>query len=267
MARHPLIRIQKLGVHRNRRILHNIDWQVDAGQHWVLLGSNGSGKTSLLRALTAYLTPSCGVIQVCGKTYGESPWQELRRHIGMVSSAVQQQIEPGETALAAIVSGRHAVINHSGPIRASERHQALAILRRMNCEPLADRPWLFLSQGERQKILIGRALMARLKILILDEPCAGLDPVAREKFLNFLPRLARQKNCPALVLVTHHVEEIGHCFTHALLLARGSVIDSGPLDATLTTANLKKIFGRRVLLKKDRQRYRLLVNPGRSPIL
>jgi iron complex transport system ATP-binding protein len=256
-AQPPLIELRQLSVVRDQVILDAIDWTVRPGQHWVILGANGSGKTSLLSALTAYLTPSDGVITVSGQTYGEADWTQLRKHIGLVSSAVRQRIDDAETALEVIVSGKDAVINLWRAPRRADRQRARRLLRAIECARLADRHWLHLSQGERQRILIGRALMADLKILILDEPCAGLDPVAREKFLAFLTRLGQTGNCPALVLVTHHVEEIMPCFTHALLLKNGQVTASGPIAKTLTAKNLSAIFNATVSVHRQRGRYRL----------
>jgi iron complex transport system ATP-binding protein len=252
----PLISVRKLSVVRDKTILDSLDWTVFPGQHWVILGANGSGKTSLLSALTAYLTPSDGEITVCGETYGESDWTELRKQVGLVSSSVRQRIDDSETALDVVVSGKYAVINFWGTPNTADKKKARQILRDTECNHLADHYWLYLSQGERQRILIGRALMANLKILILDEPCAGLDPVAREKFLAFLMRLSKTKDCPALVLVTHHVEEIVPCFTHALLLREGKIVDSGPIAKTLTAKNLSHIFNAKINIRKSQGRYK-----------
>jgi iron complex transport system ATP-binding protein len=167
---------------------------------------------------------------------------------------------PDEPALETVISGKYAMIDlWQKPTRA-DRHNARAILKRIECAPLADRLWLFLSQGERQRILIGRALMAKPKLLILDEPCAGLDPVARENFLQFLNCLARQPKAPALILVTHHVEEIMPAFTHALLLKEGKVSATGKMKTTLTSKNLTESFGNKVKLEKKGGLYALKVS-------
>jgi len=201
-----VIEVSALRVEREAVILESIDWRVERGEHWAILGANGSGKTSLLRALTGYLPPTAGQIRVLGETYGRFDWRELRTRIGLVSSSVHQMMEDSETALKAIVSGRYAQIGYWGEMRDEDRRAADAILRRIEARELRERPWRFLSQGERQRVLIGRALMASPRLLILDEPCAGLDPVAREHFLQFLSRLARARGAPTMVLVTHHVE-------------------------------------------------------------
>ena len=193
----PVLEVRDLQVRSGKtNILNRLSWRVERGQHWVILGANGSGKTSLLSALTGYLTPSGGEITVLGQRYGETDWRELRRRIGLVSSSVRQMMSESEPALQTIVSGKYAMIDFWGRVTQSDRAHALRILKQIECEYLAGRPWVFLSQGERQRVVIGRALMANPQVLILDEPCAGLDPVAREHFLQFLDRLGRRKKRP-----------------------------------------------------------------------
>ena len=248
-----ILRVQGLRVARGRdTILDGVDWRVERGQHWVILGANGSGKTSLLSALTAYLTPSAGTVEVLGATYGRTDWRELRRRVGLVSSSIRQMIGDDATALEIVASGRDAVLNPADRLRPAERRAAAATLRRVEATPLADRPWGVLSQGERQRVLIGRALTAAPPLLILDEPCAGLDPVARERFARFVDRLGRRRGGPSLVLVTHHVEEIAPVFTHALLLRGGRVLASGEKARVLTTARLSEAFGAPLRLRRDR---------------
>ena len=257
----PLIDLRRLSISRDTAILRGVDWTLRPGEHWVILGANGSGKTSLLSALTGYLAPSAGEIAVLGRRYGEDDWRELRKAVGLVSSSIRQQIEDGETALETVVTGKDAMLNHWGRIAPADRRRALALLRQVDAGRLADRAWMFLSQGERQRVLIGRALMADLRILILDEPCAGLDPVAREQFLAFLAALAKRPGAPALVLVTHHVEEIVPGFTHVLVLKGGRVLASGPIGATLTASVLSEAFGASLRLRRREGRYTLALAP------
>ncbi len=238
-------------------ILKDIDWQVDRGQHWVVLGANGSGKTSLLSALTGYLFPSGGEISLLGEVYGETDWRELRKRVGIVSSSVRQLMAEDESALVTVASGKYAMIDFWGRLTNDEKAQALKLLQQVECAYLKDRPWDVLSQGERQRVLIGRALMAKPRLLILDEPCAGLDPAARESFLNFIQRLGRQKNSPTLILVTHHVEEIQPVFTHVLLLKDGRVQASGEKADVLTSRNLSKTFGVPAKLRKHGENFTL----------
>src|SRR5204862_1323334 len=141
-------------------ILNRVSWRVERGQHWVILGANGSGKTSLLSALTGYLTPSSGEIGVLGRRYGETDWRELRKQIGLVSSSVRQMMSGSEPALDTVVSGKHALIDFRGRITRADRARASRILKQIDCGHLEERPWAGLSQGERQRGLIGRALVA-----------------------------------------------------------------------------------------------------------
>jgi iron complex transport system ATP-binding protein len=258
MAAPPVIDIRALRVERESVILERIDWRVEAGEHWVILGANGSGKTSLLSAMTGYLALTAGSISVLGETYGQTDWRDLRTRIGMVSSAIQQLMPGHETALDAVLSGKRAMIGLWGDTADDDRTRAREILRQIEAEPLTDRPWRFLSQGERQRVLIGRALMAKPELLILDEPCAGLDPVAREQFLQFLERLAHDRGAPALVLVTHHVEEIMPGFSHVLILKAGRVLASGAKAQVMSAGALSEAFGAKITLASNAGRYSLV---------
>jgi iron complex transport system ATP-binding protein len=263
----PVIEVTALRLEREALILDAVDWRVERGQHWAILGANGSGKTSLLRALTGYLPPTAGQIRVLGETYGRFDWRDLRTRIGLVSSSVHQMMEDSETALKAVVSGRSAQIGYWGEMRAEDLRAATAILRRIEARELRHRPWRFLSQGERQRVLIGRALMASPRLMILDEPCAGLDPVAREHFLQFLHRLARARGAPTMVFVTHHVEEIVATFSHVLILKSGRVLAAGPRARVLTSATLSNAFAAPVRLTRAHGRYSLAVRPHRGMVI
>jgi iron complex transport system ATP-binding protein len=255
-----VIALSKLRVEREAVILESIDWTVEQGQHWVILGANGSGKTSLLSTLTGYMPLTAGEISVLGETYGQTDWRELRKRVGIVSSSIHQLVEGHQTPLDTIIGGRHAIIGMWGETQPSERSQAEKILRQIEAEAIRKRPWRVLSQGERQRVLIGRALMVRPELLILDEPCAGLDPVAREHFLQFLGRLAQTRRAPTLVLVTHHVEEIIPAFSHVLLLRKGGVLAAGPKDKVLTSAKLSHAFNAQVRVRHLQGRYSITVS-------
>lgn len=257
------LRIQRGGTF----ILHDVSWRILTGEHWVVLGANGSGKTSLQSAITGYLMPTAGEIELLGKHYGRADWRELRCRIGIVSSAIRQKMADDEPALNTVASGKGAIIDLWQPLSAADRRRAGRILDTIACAHLAGRPWAVLSQGERQRILIGRALMARPRLLILDEPCAGLDPAAREHFLQFIDRLARGSNAPCLVLVTHHVEEITPAFSHALLVRAGRVLNQGRKHDVLTSAALSRTFGTRMTLIKAKGRYGLEVASRRKAVL
>ncbi len=240
-------------------ILRDLGWTVRRGEHWAILGPNGSGKTSLLKALTGYLSPSAGAITVLGRRYGESDWRDLRRRVGLVTSALQASIPPAEPALETVVSWRYAQLDLWARITPADRAAAGRLLRFVGAGLLARRQWAFLSQGERQRVLIARALMARPRLLILDEPCAGLDPAAREEFLRFIDTLARRGRGPALIFVTHHVEEIMPALTHALVLRGGAVFASGPKARVITSRTLRGAFGARVSVARRGGRFRATV--------
>lgn len=246
-----------------KRILNGVSLRVERGENWVILGGNGSGKTSLLNILMGYLTPTSGEVKMRGRedavNSASQSWDDWKKRIGFVSSGIAQQIDEGETAMEIVLAGRHAMVNYwqktddPREIRAAEK-----ILEKVNCAALRDQHWATLSQGERQRILIGRALMApRMDVLILDEPCAGLDPVAREHFLQFVEELTGRGSFRSLILVTHHVEEIIPAITHALVLKGGEVISQGEKRRALNSLSLSRAFGSELKLRSRLGRYRL----------
>ena len=179
--------IKALSVQRNgKRILSDVHWQIQPGENWVVLGSNGFGKTTMLSTLLGYFVPTRGDITLMGEQYGNCDWRQLMLKLGIVSSSLRQLMAEEEPALHSIITGKYAMIDLWGKPKPGDVIEAKKVLRQIECQKLANRPWAVLSQGERQRILIGRALMAKPEVLILDEPCAGLDPAAREHFLQFL---------------------------------------------------------------------------------
>lgn len=256
----PVLDIQSLSIQRDgTSILSEVSWRMMPGEHWVILGPNGCGKTSLLAALTGYFMPTSGEIDLLGERYGESDWRQLRLHLGIVSSSIRQLMADAEPSIESVASGKYAMIDFWGRPSAADRSRAAELLDQVECLHLAERPWAVLSQGERQRVLIARALMPRPRLLILDEPCAGLDPVARELFLGFVQRLATTEGAPSLVLVTHHVEEIIPCFTHALLLREGRVVASGPLGKALRSQSVSTAFGAPVRVVRRKERLGLVI--------
>ncbi|MDK3159951.1 ABC transporter ATP-binding protein [Kamptonema cortianum] len=257
-----ILNLENLSIHRGDTVIvDSLNWKIQPGEHWVIFGPNGSGKTSLLSSLTGYMPPTDGTVSVLGETYGETDWRELRKRIGVVSSTLRQFMENSEPALDTVVSGKYAMIDYWGRPSKADRARARQWLKAVECAHLEDRPWLYLSQGERQRILIARALMARPTLLILDEACAGLDPLARGNFLGFLSRLIGRKDAPALVFVTHHVEEIIPGMTHCLLLKAGRKLLAGPIRTTLTSRHLSRLFERPTRLRRVRGHYTLSVSP------
>ncbi len=263
-----VLNVGHLRIERNEIvILDDISWRVKRGEHWAILGANGSGKTSLLNALTAYLSPTAGTIEVLGQRYGESDWRELRMRVGLVSSSVRQMMADDEAALQTVVSGKYAMIDYRGEPSAADHKRATQILKSIECSHIARRPWRALSQGERQRALIGRALMANPSLLILDEPCAGLDPVAREHFLQFLQKLGSRTSAPTLILVTHHVEEVMPVFSRVLLLKAGCVFAQGAKTVVLNSESLSHAFDSPVRLRSVDGRYTMSIATKRCAVM
>lgn len=239
-------------------ILDSIDWVVDRGEHWVVLGPNGSGKTTLLKLACGYLWPNRGgTIYRNGKRRVDL--RELRKGIGWVTASLTSQIPVREKSLRTVVSGKFAQV---GLLEMSTVHpgeedyaRAEAVMERMGCGNLKDRAFGALSQGEQQKVLIGRALMTRPYLMFLDEPCAGLDPGARESLLSALQELGRTSRSTALVYVTHHTEEILPAFEKTLVLKEGRVFRSGRTADVVTEGLLRDLYETPLGLRRSDGRY------------
>jgi iron complex transport system ATP-binding protein len=225
-------------------ILEGIDWQVAPQDRWVVIGANGSGKTSLLRLAGAQTRPTRGTVDILGRRLGRTDLRELRRHIGVASAAVTDQLRPGLAAHDAVVTARHGALEPWWHDYEPEDHRrADELLELMGCGGFAGRPIASLSQGERQRVVLARALMPNPGLLLFDEPAAGLDLPAREDLVARLASLAGDPTGAPLILVTHHVEEIPPGFTHALLLRGGRVVIGGEIGETLTADALSATFG------------------------
>jgi len=256
----PVLEVTRLRIAREGKvILRGLDWKVSPGEHWVILGPNGSGKSSLLAALTGYFAPTSGSLAVLGETFGRSDWRELRRRIGLVGPSVASMIQPAEPALFVVAGGVDGLINLWRKPKPADIAHARRLLRLFKIGGLATRPWGHLSQGERQRVLIARALASSPALLILDESCAGLDPVARAEFLALVKRLPKLRPGLAVIFVTHHVEEILPVFTHALLLRAGIALAAGKMSDVLKPTALAKLFGRKVRLSHSRAGWSLTV--------
>ena len=252
-----LLQLSGLSLKRGFNILDNIHWAVEPGQNWVILGSNGSGKTSLLNIILGYQQPTSGKFMVFGHPFGSTPWEGIRKQIGIASQAISQRILPEQIVQDIVISGKTARLNTWVDFPPQEIEEAKRWLFLFGIEHLSERRWEVLSQGERQRVLIARALILQPKLLILDEPCAGLDPIAREGFLEFMQyTLTEEFNIPT-ILITHHVEEILPMFTHVLLMKSGQIVDSGIKDNILLSSKLTNVFGSEVIIQPIAERYHL----------
>lgn len=242
-------------------ILSDVSWRIDRGEHWALIGANGSGKTTLLKIVTGYEWPTAGRVAVLGYEYGSHPLADVRRHIGWVSQSLGQRIPGADTARDVALSGLDATLGLYRAYNADERAAADEALDLLGVARLAGRAFGCLSQGEQQRVAIARALIARPALLILDEPCGGLDPAAREAFLGDLERFAKRPEAPSLLLVTHHIEEIGPSVTRVCVLEGGKVLMEGAKEAALRSAVLSRAFGCAVEAERIGERYALRVAP------
>jgi len=232
-------------VRRGRKLLvNNVSWQVEAGQRWVILGPNGAGKTTLMLVASGRMFPTSGEVEILGERLGGVDLAELRPLIGWASSAMVGDIPPGERVADVVLTGAYAV---SGRWRERYEGQDLVrtaqLLYAWGIDQLANRTFATLSEGERKRTLIARALMSNPELLMLDEPGAGLDLGGREDLISRMAALAEDPTAPTQILVTHHVEEIPPGFTHALLLKDGEVVTSGPIAEVLTGHWLSHTFG------------------------
>ncbi len=225
-------------------LLDAVDWEVSEGERWVILGPNGAGKTTLLQLAAAHLHPTAGTISILGETLGAVDVFELRPRIGITSAALAERLPRGERVHDVVVSASYAVIGRwREQYDELDHERATMLLQEMGVAQLADRTFGTLSEGERKRVQIARALMTDPELLLLDEPAAGLDLGGREDLVSTLYVLAMDDTAPATVLVSHHVEEIPPGFTHVLLMREGRVVDSGPIEQVLTEEAVSATFG------------------------
>ncbi|EGD56922.1 ABC transporter ATP-binding protein [Gordonia neofelifaecis] len=243
-------------VRDGKTLVGPVNWQVELDERWVIIGPNGAGKTSLLRMAAAMDFPTRGDAFVVGERLGRVDVRELSTRIGMVSSAMAARVPGDELVSDLVISAGYSVLGRwREEYDDMDRAQASDILESMGAEHLAGRRFGTLSEGERKRVLIARGLMTDPELLLLDEPAAGLDLGGREELVDRLSALAADPDSPALVLITHHVEEIPPGFTNIMMLSEGGVTAQGPLDEALTAENLTTTFRQNIALTHDDGRY------------
>jgi iron complex transport system ATP-binding protein len=231
-------------VRSGKTILDNITWSVNDNERWVIVGPNGAGKTTLLKIAAAQLQPSSGSASILGETLGEINVFDLRTRVGFASTAIATRIPNSETVLDAVMTASYAVTGRfNEKYEDVDERRARRVLSEWHLSELAERAFGTLSDGEKKRTQIARAVMPDPELLLLDEPVASLDIGARESTIKILGGYASHPEAPAIVMVTHHLEEIPAGFTHALVLNEGKVIASGPINHTLTTEKLSEAYG------------------------
>jgi iron complex transport system ATP-binding protein len=240
----------------NTHILRNINWQMRFGERWAILGPNGAGKTTLLQLLSGYIFPASGTVEVLGEQFGISDITEIRSRIGLATANVLNRIGFDETVHDAVISSVHGVTGLGLERYADlDESRAAELLEQWSLTDLATKRIANISDGERKRLLIARALMPNPELLLLDEPTAALDLGSRESLLKKLQNLCLQEDAPAIVMVTHHVEEIPTGITHVLLLRNGKAIASGPIGQVISSVTLSATYGVPVIVHENHGRW------------
>ena len=238
-------------------VLSNVDWQVESDQRWVIIGPNGAGKTTLLRVAASQIQPSTGTAIVLGQTLGKVNVFELRTRIGFASNALSSHIPNSETVLNSVMTAIYAVTGRwNEEYDEIDVRRAMRVLNEWHLSELADRAFGTLSDGERKRAQIARSVMPDPELLLLDEPVASLDLAAREQTISLIGAYASEPAAPAIVMVTHHLEEIPEGFTHALIVSGGQIHAAGPIEQTLTSDKLSGAFGVSISVEHVDGRYR-----------
>ncbi|MFB9298946.1 ABC transporter ATP-binding protein [Kibdelosporangium philippinense] len=252
-----VVHMADVGVRRGgSKLLTGVNWSVELDERWVILGGNGAGKTTLLRMAAAEMHPSNGAVHVLGEQLGKVDMFELRPRIGFCSAATANRFPPDEKAIDVVVSAGYAVMGRwREEYESLDTGRARELLDGLGVGRFADRMFGTLSEGERKRVLIARAMMTDPELLLLDEPAAGLDLGGREDLVARLTELALDPDAPATILVTHHVEEIPPGFTHLMLLSSGAVVAQGLINDVLTSENLTATFGQQLQLERSGDRF------------
>jgi len=244
-------------VRRNaRNIVDSIDWTVNDDERWVILGPNGAGKTTVLQLADTLLHPTSGAVTILGERMGRTDVFDLRPRIGFASSARAKRVPLEEHVINVVLTAAYSVLGRwNENYEDIDERRALRVLAEWRLDHLADRTFGTLSDGEQKRVQIARAVMTDPELLLLDEPTASLDLGAREELLTLLSGYAQAPTTPAMVMVTHHVEEIPVGFTHVMLMRDGAIVASGPIGDTLTAENLTETFGMPITLSSEDGRY------------
>lgn len=239
-----------------RNIIDHVTWEVDDDQRWVILGPNGAGKTTLLQLADTLMHPTSGTVTVLGETLGRTDVFEVRPRIGFASSAMAKRVPRDETVINTVLTAAYSVLGRwNENYEDIDERRALRVLGDWRLDHLADRTFGTLSDGEQKRVQIARAVMTDPELLLLDEPTASLDLGSREELLALLSGYASSPTTPAMLMVTHHVEEIPVGFTHVMLIRDGAIVAAGPIAETLTAEALTDTFGMPIVLSSEDGRY------------
>jgi iron complex transport system ATP-binding protein len=252
-----VVRADEIVVVRDgRSILGPLSWQISEGERWVVLGPNGAGKSTLFQLLAAQSHPSSGKVSILECELGKVDIFELRPRIGFVSSTLVEQVPEGEKVLDLVMTAAYAIVGRwQEEYDLWDESRAISLLTILGVRDLRERIFSTLSEGEKKRVLIARALMPNPELLLLDEPASGLDLGGREDLLIRLRELAQDPTSPATVIITHHVEEIPQGTTHILLLKDGEIVAIGPIAEVLTSAHLENTYGIELSLSMEDGRY------------
>lgn len=252
-----VLRLHQVSLRRDGAVLlDGVDWTVEEDERWVVIGPNGAGKTTLLQLAATQLHPTAGTVDVLGERMGQADVFELRPRIGITSAALAERIPEGEQVIDLVLTASYGMMGRwREDYESQDVTRAVELLEQLGCAHLIRRRFGTLSEGERKRVQVARSLMPNPELLLLDEPAAGLDLGGREDLLSRLAAVAVDETAPALVLVTHHVEEVPPDFTHAMLLRSGSVVASGPLESVLTEESLSACFGMQLRVERHRGRW------------
>jgi iron complex transport system ATP-binding protein len=250
-------RLDDVSVRRgNATLLRNVSWTVRSDERWVVLGANGAGKTTLLQVAGGAVRPDGGHVELLGESLDEADLDDLLPRVGFASAALADRLPADERVLDVVLTASYATVRRGAErYDAVDEERARTLLAQVGCRALVERRFGTLSEGERKRVQLARALMTDPEVLLLDEPAAGLDLGGREALLRTMSRLAEDDTAPALVLVSHHVEEVPAGFTHVLMLREGEIVAAGPLAEVMRSANLSACFGLPLRMYRHGERY------------